>query len=95
MDQQLVDLEVLGGRHACAIRLAKGGTRVGDAVYLNEALLSQQPAPGRELVTDAAQLAVLPDTAFNVVRISIRRPEVAFLYYPNFFVDPFPALRSS
>lgn len=95
MDQQLPDLGDLETRHAEAIRLVEGGKRVGDAVYLHEALLATQPPTVQQLAVDAARLAELPETAFNVIRFSTRRPEVAFLYYPDFFSDPFPALKSS
>src|SRR4051794_5886508 len=50
VDQQLGDLEALDIRHAKAIRLVEGGKRVGDAVYLHEALLATQPAPVQALV---------------------------------------------
>ncbi len=95
MDQQLADIGALEDRHAEAIRLVEGGKRVGDAVYLHEALLASQPAAVQELSAAAAGLINLPATAFNVIRFSTRRPEVAFLYYPEFFAEPFPALRSS
>jgi DNA phosphorothioation-associated putative methyltransferase len=95
VDQQLADIGALEDRHAEAIRLVEGGKRVGDAVYLHETLLATQPTPVQELAADAARLAELTGAAFNVVRVSMRRPEVAFLYYPDFFTDPFPALRSS
>lgn len=95
MDQQLADIGALEDRHAEAIRLIEGGKRVGDAVYLHEALLASQPAAVQELSAAAASRVNIPATAFNVIRFSTRRPEVAFLYYPDFFVEPFPALRSS
>jgi hypothetical protein len=78
-----------------AIRLVNGGKRVGDAVYMHQALLAQQPGAVQDLVAAASRLADLDDGAFNVVRISTRRLEVAFLCYPDFFTDPFPVLRSS
>ncbi len=95
MDQHLAEIGTLEACHAEAIRLIEGGKRVGDSVYLHEALLANQPAAVQELSTAAANLVNLPAKAFNVIRFSTRRPEVAFLYYPDFVADPFPALRSS
>jgi DNA phosphorothioation-associated putative methyltransferase len=95
VDQQLADLSLLEARHVEAIRLVNGGKRVGDAIYLHETLLAQQPAAVQDLAAAAAQLADFDDGAFNVVRISTRRLKVAFLSYPDFFTDPFPALRAS
>ncbi len=95
LDQQLTDLGDLQARHTEALRLINGGMRVGDAVYMHQTLLAQQPAPVQHLAAAASRLADLPETAFNVVRISTRRLEVAFLCYPDFFTDPFPVLRAS
>jgi DNA phosphorothioation-associated putative methyltransferase len=95
VDQQLIDLGVLVASHAEAIRLVEGGKRVGDAVYMHEALLAQQPADIQDLVAAASQLAALTHDAFNVIRFSTRRPEIAFLCYPAFFMEPFPVLRAS
>jgi hypothetical protein len=95
VDQQPVDLGLLVARHAEAIRLIEGGKRVGDAVYMHEALLAQQPADIRDLAAAASQLASLTHDVFNVIRFSTRRPEIAFLSYPAFFTDPFPVLRAS
>jgi hypothetical protein len=47
------------------------------------------------LAAAASRLASLTHDAFNVIRFSTRRPEIAFLCYPAFFTDPFPVLRAS
>jgi hypothetical protein len=77
------------------VRFIIGGKRVGDAVYLHEALLAEQPPEVCRVITEAVRIVALPSLTFNVVRISLRRPEVALLDYPDFFREPFPVLRRS
>jgi hypothetical protein len=84
-----------GRWHAEAVRLIDGGKRVGDGAYLHTSLLLEQPPPLRELIAAAAALAGSAATGFNVLRVALKRPEVALLDYPAFFEDPFPALRMS
>ncbi len=95
MDRQLADIRTLEARHAEAIRVVRCGKRVGNSIYLHQELLARQPPVVGGLAAEAARLAELPSTAFNVVRLSTRRPEVALLHYPNFFTEPFPALKAS
>ncbi|HJU16365.1 MAG TPA: DNA phosphorothioation-associated putative methyltransferase [Stellaceae bacterium] len=80
-------------RHATAVRLLEGGKRVGDVIYMHTSLVREQATDVRALVAEACALA--RPTAFTVVRLALRRPEVGLLDYPLFFEEPFPALRSS
>ena len=85
----------LHSRHATATRLLDGGKRVGDAVYMHVSLLEEQSKTVRDVVAAASMLAHDATYHINVVRISLRRPEIGLLDYPAFFDEPFPALRAS
>lgn len=95
VNRERLDIHELGDRYAALVRLIDGGKRVGDAVYMHQSLLAEQPRVVRGLIAEAVDMAALPSEAFNVVRVTLRRPEVALLDYPEFFEDPFPVLRRS
>lgn len=81
--------------HRVAARRVEGGKRVAEAVYLHSTLLAQQAPEPQRLVKAACQAAQVGPDDFNVVRLSLRRPEVALLSYPGFFEEAFPAVRRS
>ena len=82
-------------RHAEVVRLIDGGKRVGGAIYVHMSLLSEQVSTVQDLVLEAFGLAGPEAAECNVMRVSMRRPEVALLRYPEFFEEPFPALQTS
>lgn len=81
--------------HARAVTELDGGKRVGDVIYMHVSLVADQATPVQELIAEASAIAGLEAAEFSVVRISREQPEVALLHYPNFFDEPFPALRTS
>lgn len=49
-----------------------------------------------ELIADAENLAqVNRNVDYNVVKISENKESISFLYYPDFFNQPFPKLNTS
>lgn len=88
-------LRELGDRYVAMVRAIIGGKRVGDAVYMHETLLADQLPEVRAMIAEAAGTVDLPSVTFNVVRVTLRRPEVALLDYPDFFQEPFPVLQRS
>lgn len=81
--------------YATAVRELNGGKRLHDVVYMHSTLIRLQTPIVRELIDEAARLAKVTEDDFSIARISQNRPEVALLDYPDFFDDPFPALRTS
>jgi DNA phosphorothioation-associated putative methyltransferase len=72
------------------------GKLVAGRLYAHLELLPLLPDSTQQLVT-AAQRYLPPNAIklFNIVRVNIDDPEVAFLHYPDFYEDAFPALRES
>lgn len=69
---------------------------VGDRTYVHVDALSHDGVEYAERVAEAERLAhVKRHQHFNLVRIDDAGPCVALLNYPDFFEDPFPALRES
>ncbi|HEV7345006.1 MAG TPA: DNA phosphorothioation-associated putative methyltransferase [Devosia sp.] len=81
--------------HRVAIRRVEGGKRVAESLYLHSSLLGEQAPEAQRLVEAARHAAQIGPDDFNVVRFSLRKPEVALLSYPTFFEDAFPAVRRS
>jgi DNA phosphorothioation-associated putative methyltransferase len=77
------------------VDLIVGGKRVRGHSYLHVSLLLEQAPPILRIFETARALAGADESTYNVVRISHRSQEVAFLNYSHFFEDPFPALVSS
>jgi hypothetical protein len=72
------------------------GKTVAGRHYLHRTLLEQSEAELVDAVTAALMvLGASVEPAFNVVRVAADGSEVAFLNYPDFFENPFPALKES
>ncbi len=72
------------------------GKAVGEHLYIHTSGLGLLPEPWREIIEIAASTPRLkPDEHFNVVKLHQSGQELSFLHYPEFFVDPFPALARS
>ncbi len=72
------------------------GKRVGDHTYLHISALPSLPTHWQDIIGSAANLARLTSVDnFNVVKIHKSCDEASFLDYPDFFLDPFPALSRS
>jgi len=72
------------------------GKIVGDRVYVHlEGLPSLNTERINRVAAAERAAQVLRGEQFNVVRIDERDGCVALLHYPEFFEDPFPALRES
>lgn len=69
--------------------------RLNYAVYLHRITLDNAPTPLQQLVVRAARQAGLNKRDFDVVKFSTKSPRLSLLSYPDFFTDPFPALRHS
>nr|WP_093027865.1 DNA phosphorothioation-associated putative methyltransferase [Thiocapsa roseopersicina] len=72
------------------------GKTIAGRRYLHRTLLEQSEAELIEAVATALEMlrvSIEPD--FNVVRVAADGSEVAFLSYPDFFENPFPALKES
>ncbi|MBK1644821.1 peptidase M15 [Thiocapsa imhoffii] len=72
------------------------GKTVAGRHYLHRSLLERSSGAIAELVARARER--LPAEAcerFDLVRVDLEAGEVAFLHYPAFFEEPFPALRDS
>jgi DNA phosphorothioation-associated putative methyltransferase len=82
-------------RYSSIVDDLKGGKRVHEHSYLHVSLLPEQPAPIRKFVETARKLAEAEPSTYNVIRLSHHSSEVAFLYYDQFFEDPFPTLLGS
>lgn len=76
--------------------MASAGKQVGQRLYISAAQLSALELSARELV-DRARALIEPQAnePFNVFRVDATTDEVAFLYYPDLGLTPFPALKSS
>jgi DNA phosphorothioation-associated putative methyltransferase len=72
------------------------GKHVRGDVYVHVSALAALPSHLREQVHRAATRAELAtEVDFNVIKITDQGPKISFLYYPEFFESPFPALQSS
>jgi DNA phosphorothioation-associated putative methyltransferase len=69
------------------------GKTLPDAFYLHTSALDQLPTPLRQLEQRARQ--VVPGVSATLVKFRFRRPQIAYLHYPDFDTDPHPALHSS
>jgi hypothetical protein len=72
--------------------MAVGKTLPG-AFYLHSSALALQPTPLQQLEQRARQ--VVPGVVATLVKFKFRRPQIAYLHYPDFDTDPHPALHSS
>ncbi len=72
------------------------GKTIAGRRYLHRTLLEQAEAEQVEAVATALEmLRASVEPEFNVVRVAADGSEVAFLNYPDFFENPFPALKES
>ncbi|MFM7325749.1 MAG: DNA phosphorothioation-associated putative methyltransferase, partial [Nodosilinea sp.] len=72
--------------------MAVGKTLPG-AFYLHSSALALLPTPLQQLEQRARQ--VVPGVVATLVKFKFRRPQIAYLHYPDFDTDPHPALHSS
>ncbi len=73
---------------------------IGKFVYLSRYLhieaFNSLSLADLELIADAEKLAQVNRSAdYNVVKISENKESISFLYYPDFFNQPFPKLNTS
>ncbi len=69
------------------------GKTLPDAFYLHISALALLPTPLQQLEQRARQ--VVPGVVATLVKFKFRRPQIAYLHYPDFDTDPHPALHSS
>ncbi|HYZ75255.1 MAG TPA: hypothetical protein VE641_19400 [Chthoniobacterales bacterium] len=77
-----------------AVKALQIGKRLPAAVYLSRTLATTLPAT---LVTTLhrAERAAEPDSQWNLVKLSMDQYAITFLSYPDFDVDPHPALTEA
>ncbi|CRI67447.1 Peptidase M15A [Thiocapsa sp. KS1] len=72
------------------------GKTVAGRRYLHRTLLEHaEPALTTGVAASLKMLRASVEPDFNVVRVVVDGSEVAFLNYPDFFENPFPALKES
>jgi hypothetical protein len=77
-------------------QLMKLGKTVAGRRYMHLSLMDRAEPELTGMVADAFKiLGIDKEGGFNVVRIDEDASHVAFLNYPGFFEDPFPALKES
>ena len=73
-----------------------GGKAVAGRRYLHRSLLERTGgALAKQVAAALERLRAHAEPTFDLVRVDAETGEVAFLHYPDFFDDPFPALRES
>ncbi len=71
------------------------GKRVGNRLYLHVSAIQSCSPELSKAITDIAEGLQLPDDNYNVLRYDRLDDSVAFLWYPEYFQDPFPALSQA
>ena len=70
------------------------GKRIGGSLYLHVTALNEQEPAVRERIAKAeSQAGISAESHYNLVRLDERPERVSLLNYPEFFDNPFPALR--
>ncbi len=76
-------------------RKVRLGKRLPDAVYLHRSAIDGLSAELLGQVAKAAEAHKDSVDSWNVLKISTKNHRITFLYYPEFFDDPFPSLAAS
>ena len=71
------------------------GKNLPDSIYVHESALEAVPVPLTELVLKIATALKIPDDGWNILKFYKRDYKVAFLSYPSFEGDSYPALQHS
>tara|TARA_R110002072_G_scaffold211501_4_gene369088 strand:+ start:17381 stop:19270 length:1890 start_codon:yes stop_codon:yes gene_type:complete len=71
------------------------GKNLPDSIYVHESALGAVPLPMAELVLKVATALKIPEDEWNILKFYKRDYKVAFLSYPGFEEDSYPALRHS
>ena len=75
---------------------SRGGKLVRGDLYFHISALSAMLPDVQLAVREAQAVAqVSTESDFNVIKISRNHVQVSLLWYPEFFDEPFPALRTS
>jgi DNA phosphorothioation-associated putative methyltransferase len=71
------------------------GKQLPDSIYVHESAISAIPVSLLELILKIAKALKIPDDDWNILKIYKRDFKVAFLSYPDFEHDSYPALKHS
>ena len=71
------------------------GKRLPDAVYLHKSALEEASTKLFGFCATVARALKIDDTAWDLVKLHRKEFKVAYLSYPDFFTDSYPALKKS
>jgi len=71
------------------------GKKLPDAVYLHKSALEQASAMLHQFCTTVARALKIEDSAWDLVKLHRKDFKVAYLAYPDFFSESYPALKKS
>ncbi|NRP95780.1 hypothetical protein XMG59_001898 [Marinobacterium sp. xm-g-59] len=71
------------------------GKRLPDAVYLHKSALEQASVELHHLCMTVARALKIEDSAWDLVKLFRKEFKIAFLSYPDFYQQSYPALKKS
>lgn len=71
------------------------GKKLPDATYLHKSALQEANLDLATLCTVVAKAVKLPEDAWDLVKLHRKEFKIAFLSYPDFYTDSYPALTKS
>ncbi|GLT17760.1 hypothetical protein GCM10007938_15380 [Vibrio zhanjiangensis] len=73
----------------------KVGKHLPDAIYLHKDALSALPKILTQFIPAVARAVNLDETNWNLVKLFKKEFRLSLLYYPDFYIDSYPALNQS
>ena len=71
------------------------GKKLPDSIYTHESAVDAVPEPLTKLILKIANALKIPDEDWNIIKFYRRDFKVAFLFYPSFESNSYPALKHS